>query len=301
MIALIDYGRAIVLEIARKLLEQGARVRVLSANKWNAGWPKHRNLEVISCDFSNFLQLAHHLAGAERVLVSLHRDLRSPVWAQESQRYGSVVSRAIKLSGIERVVNLSSVGAHLSAETGLILPYHWQEQRLNQIHGLDLVHLRPAFCFERFLRAIPSIHDSGRFCDALHPEIPILCVAACDVVAIACRELQSDVYASKPRVLHLRSQKTHSPVHICKVLTDSVGLSHIKYYRNTQAELERELRIKGLSEEAIKAVVETYEAFYTVTFVSEILSGTTELTRGDVKDFCSTFRMQFQQRSRYVV
>ena len=50
-------------------------------------------------------------------------------------------------------MNLSSIGAHLAAGSGPIAGLHRQEQRMNALDGLDVLHLRPGYFYENLLAA----------------------------------------------------------------------------------------------------------------------------------------------------
>jgi len=58
--------------------------------------------------------------------------------------------KAIEGSGVKRVVNLSSIGAHLSKGTGPIAGLHAVEQTLNTLDGIAIKHLRPGLFFTNF-------------------------------------------------------------------------------------------------------------------------------------------------------
>jgi uncharacterized protein YbjT (DUF2867 family) len=68
------------------------------------------------------------------------------------RRLGNNYARAIEQSGVKRVVNLSSIGAHLEKGSGILLGAHDVEQILNKL-SLDvaITHLRPTSFYYNLL------------------------------------------------------------------------------------------------------------------------------------------------------
>lgn len=71
-------------------------------------------------------------------------------------------SARIAKAGVKRVVNLSGIGAHVSAGAGPIVGLHRQEQRLNAIADLDVLHVRPGYFFENHLAYVQADSDDTR-------------------------------------------------------------------------------------------------------------------------------------------
>lgn len=78
------------------------------------------------------------------------------------------LSKAVKESGIKHVVMLSSVGAHLNADSGVILGLHYFEQQLKSIEGLNTIALRAGFFMQNFLNNIGLIKNMN-----IHGGFPI--------------------------------------------------------------------------------------------------------------------------------
>jgi len=68
---------------------------------------------------------------------------------------------AIKASSIKHVVNLSSIGAHLSEGAGPISALHYAERLLNSLEGVSILHLRPTFFYQNLLTSIPLVKNVG--------------------------------------------------------------------------------------------------------------------------------------------
>ena len=66
---------------------------------------------------------------------------------------GESIATALKKAKVAHVINLSSVGAHLTKNAGIVQGLHDQEERLSKIKGLNVIHLRAAYFMENILSA----------------------------------------------------------------------------------------------------------------------------------------------------
>src|SRR5262249_21841712 len=68
---------------------------------------------------------------------------------------------AVNASKIKHVVNLSSIGAHLSEGAGPISALFYAERILNSVEGVNILHLRPSFFYQNLLANIPLVKHAG--------------------------------------------------------------------------------------------------------------------------------------------
>ncbi len=68
---------------------------------------------------------------------------------------------ALKANNIKYVVNLSSIGAHLTEGVGPVNAMHDFEQLLNKVDGLNAKHLRPSSFYYNLLNQIGLIKQAG--------------------------------------------------------------------------------------------------------------------------------------------
>ncbi len=101
------------------------------------------------------------------------------------KKCGRAAQEAIRGNNIPRVVNLSSVGAHQEAGTGIIEGFHDVENMLDEV-SQNICHQRPGFFFENFLYELNSIRKDSCICYPIsgHKRLPM--VAGRDVAQSAC-------------------------------------------------------------------------------------------------------------------
>ena len=143
-----------------------------------------------------------------------------PTCAGRRLEFVTAIATAIARSGVRRVINLSSVGAELPAGTGPIAGQHEQEQRLNALAGVDLLHLRPGYFMENHLHAAAAIAALGVYPSLERSDVSVPMVATPDIAAVVVRELTE----TKTRgVLHLHAPRHYTFQQAATVLGNAIG------------------------------------------------------------------------------
>lgn len=75
--------------------------------------------------------------------------------------YSKAIGTAYAQAGATRIVNLSSMGAHLSAGTGLTLGAYEVEKLLNKIPGVSIKHVRVPYIYTNLYGTISMILQMG--------------------------------------------------------------------------------------------------------------------------------------------
>src|SRR5215510_16252783 len=132
------------------LLKAGEKVRALGRSESKLDELKHAGAEALAGDTNDVAFLARAFRGADAVYTLLPTDPRAADYRAEQDRQGEAIVKAIRESGVQYVVALSSMGADLSEGTGVIAGSHAQEERLKKIDNINLLLLRPVSFFENF-------------------------------------------------------------------------------------------------------------------------------------------------------
>lgn len=97
---------------------------------------------------------------------------------------------AIKAAGVKRVVNLSSIGAHLSEGTGPIAGLYDVEHTLNTLDGVSVKHLRAGIFYINFFFDIGMIRNIGIMGNNYGEKTKLVMVHPGDIAAAAAQELE---------------------------------------------------------------------------------------------------------------
>lgn len=167
---------------------------------------------------------------------------------------------AIEASGLQRVVYLSSYGAHLPSGTGFISGSYLAEQRFDQIPNSSFTYLRPASFYYNLLAFIPMIKALG-YIGAVYGGNDKLAMAAPeDIAAAASEELVAQ--AGKKKIRYICSDD-RSCNEIAAVLGEAIGKPDLQWKTLSEKQVLTDLLAKGLTENAAKNLVELGMAIHT--------------------------------------
>ncbi|TCJ18839.1 NAD-dependent dehydratase [Flaviaesturariibacter flavus] len=82
-------------------------------------------------------------------------------WKQWIAGVGRGYAEAIKASGVQYVVNLSSVGADQPEGCGPVSGLYYVEQDFNKLEGVNVLHLRAGYFYTNFFSSIGMVKGAG--------------------------------------------------------------------------------------------------------------------------------------------
>jgi uncharacterized protein YbjT (DUF2867 family) len=293
MYVLLGANGNITSKVARTLLAQGAQVRVTGRSAQRLAPLAQAGAQVAAGDPADTAFLTEVMRNAQAVYAMTPPQYGALAPALEYARVGEAVARAIAAAGVKRVVNLSSIGAHLPEGTGPIAGLHQQEQRLNQLSGVQLLHLRPGYFFENHLHAIPLIQALGVYTDTLAPDLPIPTIATSDIAAVVVRELTQSGSGVGARVLHVRGPDNHSMAQAAALLGKAIGQPDLPYVQADPAQAKAGLIQAGFSAAMADLMLAMNRAMTTPAFSAQMQAGPTEVTSMSLAQFAATFKAAY--------
>ena len=147
-------------KVAEILLARGEKVRVIGRDAARLRTPVSKGAEAAVGDMKDAAFLTKTFSGVDAVFTMIPPDYTAADFRVYQNRIGANISDAITKAGVKYVVNLSSQGAELPAGTGPVLGLHDQEERLNKLAGVNVLHLRPTYFMENLLMNIPLGNDT---------------------------------------------------------------------------------------------------------------------------------------------
>lgn len=157
------------------LLARGEKVRAIVHSPDRAKAVAQAGVEVVACELGQSNGLAAALSGTRGVyLVRPSQPHADGTDVAESFR------AALNRSSVERVVALSSIGAHQTEGTGVVLGLHALERVLGRAER-PVTFLRAASFFENALATIPVARDQGVLPSLLPADLKISTVAVRDI------------------------------------------------------------------------------------------------------------------------
>ena len=101
------------------------------------------------------------LSGADAVFTLCPVNFQTEDIKSYYEKLGRNYAAAIKANNIPYVVNVSSVGAHLSEGAGPVSGLYRTEHVLNELEEVHILHLRPVYFYTNFFAAIDLVKSMG--------------------------------------------------------------------------------------------------------------------------------------------
>lgn len=114
-------------------------------------------------------------------------------------KIGDNYVQAIRESGVKRLIQLSSIGAHLAADSGIIVAHHRVEQALGAIGDVHITFMRPTGFYYNLLAFIPVIRQAGMIVSNYGADNLIPWVAPADIAAAIAEETEMEPVHRKVR------------------------------------------------------------------------------------------------------
>ncbi|MHC6054960.1 NAD(P)H-binding protein [Ralstonia solanacearum] len=235
-------------QVGRKVVEQlsrrGAAVRAI-VQRVEAGQALP-HVEARVGDATDVAFLREALSGADALFTLTPPSFNAPSRARAVDRFGSAVLAAIAASDVRKVVNLSSAGATLPQGTGPIAGLYRNEQRLNSLATVDVLHLRAASFMENLLAKIGPMRQSGVLPDMADGDVPMPMVAAADLAQAAANALLAPTFTGKSAAA-LLGDRDYTMREAAAILGAAVGRPDIAYVRTAPADAKAALIAHGFS------------------------------------------------------
>jgi len=245
-------------QVTRRLLDAGVRPVLLSRHPDKVAAFVERGAEVRAGSLLD-----------EGFVVDAARDADTLFWVTPpdpaaadlralQQRYGAIAAKAIAVNGIARVVNLSSLGAHLDHGVGPVNGLHDVEKAIDEV-ARNVTHLRPTAFMENTLFSLPALQRGDDLYLPVSGAVRMPYIATADIARVAADAL-TDTSWSRRRVLTLFGPGELSYDEMAAVISESVGraVRHIKVPISAAIAAMTQM---GLSESVATSYAELYAAF----------------------------------------
>jgi uncharacterized protein YbjT (DUF2867 family) len=297
MFVLMGANGNITSKAAHILLKQGHKVRIVGRKAESLAVLQAAGAELAIGDAGNADFLTQAFKGATAVYTMIPPNYTSNAFRAWQNQIGAAIADAVQRSGVKRVVNLSSIGAHLPDGTGPIAGLHDMEQKLNAVAGLDLLHLRPGYFMENHFNALGTILPFGVYADMIDGSVPIGTIATQDIAAVVAREL-ANIRGTGSRSLHLRSPKLTTQAEAAEILGAAIGKPDLKHVKADPAQAKAGMTAHGLSQNMADLFEEMSVAISGSAFNRAFEAGPTEITPTTLEAWAPVFAAVYAEASK---
>jgi uncharacterized protein YbjT (DUF2867 family) len=245
--------------IAKKLLAQGKKVRVVGRNTERLSSLVSLGAEPFVADVSNKEAIAGVFSGAEAAYVMVPPDLANPDYAAYQEKVTEAIASAIEKGMPGHVVVLSSFGADKPDKTGPIAGLHRMEEGLKRISGLNALYVRAGYFMENTLAQAVAIQQMGATAGPLNPDLGIPMIAARDIGTFAADELLSLKFRGH-QAQELLGQRDICMTEVTAVIGRAIGKPELRYRQISYDQFRGFLVQMGTSQRTADMVVEMAEA-----------------------------------------
>lgn len=283
--------------LTKELVQKGHRVTVISSNP-----ERQTDIEALGAtaaigSLEDVAFLTATFTGADAVYCMIppnnYFDQSLDLLAYY-RRLGGNYKQAISQSGVKRVVNLSSIGAHLKKGNGLLVGAHDVEQTLNSLPlEVAITHMRPTSFFYNLYGYAEMIKKEG-FIGANYGEADIVpWVSPVDIAAAVEEEITTPFTGRKFRYV---ASDERSCQDTARVLGEAVGKPDLTWKIISGEQMQSGLEAAGMNPHIAAGLVEMYGGMHS-GLLAEDYYGHKPAVMGRVKleEFAKEFAATFKQ------
>lgn len=281
-------------KVAETLLARGEKVRVVGRDAAHLRGFVAKGAEAAIGNLNDTAFLSDALTGADAVFAMIPPNYAAIDFRVYQNEIGACIAEAIKKSGVKYIVNLSSQGAELPSGTGPILGLHDQEQRLNGLAGVNVLHLRPTYFMENLLMNISLINQMGIAGSAVRGDQRFAMIATKDIAARVAECLVRRDFTGKV-VKDLLGQRDLTLDEAIAIIGNKIGWPELKYVQFPYADAEKGMVAMGISPDASRLFVEMSAALNDGLFAADRPRSVENTTPTAIEEFAeTTFAMAFE-------
>jgi uncharacterized protein YbjT (DUF2867 family) len=239
------------------LLSEGHKVRCIARTAGKLG--QLAGAEAAPGSLEDTAFLARAFSGASAVFAMIPPSYAAPDFRAYQNTIGASIAEALVKAGVKHVVNLSSQGANLPGGTGLIKGLHDQENRLDSLGGVNVLHMRPAYFMENLLAYVDMIRKMNIIGSAIRGDLAFAMVATKDIAKFAADRLVKKDFSGKS-VRDLLGQRDLSMNEATGIIGRKINRPDLKYVQFSYEEAEKALAGAGFSGDVSRLFTEMVRA-----------------------------------------
>lgn len=281
-------------EISRILLSKDQKARAIGRSQERLKDLAKLGAEPFIGDLGDADAMTSAFTGARAVYAMIPPDPTAPDFRAYQNRIGEALATAIKNSGAKFVVNLSSVGAQHAKGVGPVNGLHDQEQCLNKLNGVNVLHLRPAYFMENLLWQAHLIKQMGMMGGPINGEVKFGMIATHDIAAYAADHLLKLDFTGKS-FQELQGQRDVSYEEVARVLGKAIGRPDLKYVKFSPEDSVKGMTAMGLSPDVARSYVELAQAITSGHCRFTTPRSAQNTTPTSIEEFASMFRAVYEK------
>lgn len=246
--------------LAKLLLEKKYIVRAVGRDPKKLSELKKMGAEIYSAGWNHVKEMTEIMEGSTGIMTIFPPSYTADNYDKVQEELGAMYVEAIQKSKVKYVVNISSIGADLEKNAGVLNTLHRNEERLNKIPNVNLVQLRPPFFMQNLYWVMHEIEANGTFTWPLKADVPYSYVSTDDIGGKVFDLLEKLKFKNKSNIeLFAPQQWTHNQV--AEVIGKALG-REVRYVKCSYEEALNGMVGSGfMKESAARGVIGLYRAY----------------------------------------
>ncbi|MGA9526934.1 MAG: NmrA family NAD(P)-binding protein, partial [Terriglobales bacterium] len=241
--------------VAKNLLAAGEKVRVVGRSADRLQTLAGEGAEIFVADAADAAALSKAFKGAEGAYVMVPPDVTGNDYRGFQERVSNAIASAVRNAGVKNVVALSSYGADKSSGTGPVLGLHDLEQKLNQIDGANVLHLRAGYFMENTLPQVGVIRMMGSMAGPVRADLKLPLIATQDIGAAAADALLRREFRGK-QTAELQGHRDLDYIEIASIIGKAIGKPSLGYIQAPNEQLRGAMVQMGMSANFVELILE---------------------------------------------
>lgn len=244
--------------VTEALLARGEKVRAVGRDARKLAALAELGAEPSAGNVEDAVFLTAAFSEAAAVYLVLPEDLSQQDLRVHQERVSDCYAAATTKAHVRFVVDLSSIGAQHAKGTGPIVGLHNQERKLDQVAGLNVLHLRAAYFMENLFMSMAPLRATGTLPGGMRGDVPMPWIATRDIGAYAATRLATcDFSGSSIQELH--GQRDISMNEAASIVGKGLGKPGVSYVQVPSAMLEEALLEMGLPKKTAELIIEMWD------------------------------------------
>ncbi len=241
--------------VARNLLSRGQKVRVVGRNAERLRDLAAKGAEVFVGDAADAPALTKAFKGADGAYVMIPPDVTGHDYRAFQGRVSDAIAASVENAGLKNVVSLSSVGADKPSGTGPVAGLYDLEQKLNQVGGANVLHLRAGYFMENTLAQVAVIRMMGSMAGPVRPDLKLAMIATRDIGDAAADALLRLEFRGK-QTRELQGQRDLDYIEVAAIVGKAIGKPALGYIQAPDDQLRMAMVQMGMSANFVGLLLE---------------------------------------------
>lgn len=283
--------------LTEMLVERGHEIIVVSRDSSKLAAIEALGAKAAIGSLHDFSFLSKVFAGADAVYTMV-----PPISYQDSDldpvahfsNLGKIYRSAIEQTGVKRVVNLSSWGAHRDNGTGGIVGTFHLEQIMNGIPShVSMTHIRPASFYYNLFSFIPAIKYTGRIAANYGGNDRTVLVSPVDIAISVAEELEKN---HQNRDVRYVASDELTCQEVAKVLGEAIGKPDLQWLLISPEQAQQNLEAAGLPPKSASLLVELQSGHHKGLISEDYYKNRPVLGKTKISDFAKDFVIAYQKQ-----